>query len=86
MGGATDAYNRVFALDGKLGLGKKADIVGFVSKSNSPDISAEDHAFQLKANYNWDGWRLSAGYTEVGEGFNPEVGFLMRSALKRMNF
>ena len=56
-------------------LGKKADIVGFVSKSNSPDISAEDHAFQLKANYNWDGWRLSAGYTEVGEGFNPEVGF-----------
>jgi len=81
-----DHYNQVFALDGKLGLGKKADLSGFLSKSNSPGIAENDHAFQLKANYNWDGWRLSAGYTEVGEGFNPEVGFLMRTAFKKKDF
>ena len=75
LGGADDAYNQVYAVDGKLGIGKKAVISGFISKSNSPDIEEDDHAFQLKANYNWDGWRISAGYTEVGEGFNPEVGF-----------
>jgi hypothetical protein len=83
LGNASDEYNRVYAIDGKLGLGKKADITGFISKSYSPNISFNEHAFQLKANYNWDGWRLSAGYTEVGEGFNPEVGFLMRSAFKK---
>jgi len=83
IGSANNEYNRVWALDGKLGLGKKADITGFVSKSNSPNIGANDHAFQFKANYNWNGWRLTAGYTEVGEGFNPEVGFLMRSAFKK---
>ena len=26
------------------------------------------------------------GYTEVGEGFNPEVGFLMRTAFKKSDF
>ena len=86
LGNASDAYNRVFAVDGKLGIGKKAIISGFLSKSNSPEITADDHAFQLKANYNWDGWRISAGYTEVGEGFNPEVGFLMRTAFKKNEF
>lgn len=86
LGSHTNAFNQVFALDGKLGLGKKADIIGFLSKSNGPDNLADDHSFQLKANYNWDGWRLSAGYTEVGEGFNPEVGFLLRTAFKKKEF
>ena len=82
----SEKYNRVVALDGKWGLGKKADITGFFSKSSSPHIEGQDHAFQIKTNYNWDGWRLSAGYTEVGEGFNPEVGFLMRTAFRKPEF
>ena len=69
-----------------MGVRKKADITGFFSKSNSPHIQGQDHAFQIKTNYNWDGWRLSAGYTEVGEGFNPEVGFLMRTAFRKPEF
>ena len=79
-------YNRVVALDGKWGLGKKADITGFLSKSTSPGIDSQDHALQVKANYNWNGWRLNAGYTEVGTGFNPEVGFLMRTAFRKPEF
>ena len=82
----TDDYNRVVALDGKWGLGKKADITGFFAKSSTPGIDRRDHAFQVKTNYNWDGWRLSAGYTEVGEGFNPEVGFLLRTAFRKPEF
>jgi len=86
IGNANNEYNKVYALDGKLALGKKADITGFFSKSNSPDINSSDHSFKLSANYNWNGWRINAGYTEVGEGFNPEVGFLMRSAFKKPEF
>ena len=83
MGDTTDDYNRVFAADGKWGLGKKAQITGFLAKSTTPGIDNQDHAFKLNANYNWDGWNLNAGYTEVGEGFNPEVGFLQRSAFRK---
>ena len=86
MGDSNKHYNNVYAIDGKLGLGKKADITGFFSKSDSPGIDSSDHSFKLIANYNWDGWRINAGYTEVGEGFNPEVGFLMRSAFKKPEF
>ena len=84
--GISDDYNSVFALDGKLGLGKKAQITGYISKSSTPGIKSREHAFKILAVYNWNGWNLRAGYTEVGEGFNPEVGFLQRSAFKKPEF
>ena len=86
LGDTEDDYNRVYAIDGKWGLGKKAQITGFASKSTTPGIDSNDHAFKLLANYNWNGWDLRAGYTEVGEGFNPEVGFLQRTAFKKPEF
>lgn len=86
LGNNPDDYNRVFAVDGKYGLGKKAQVSGFVAKSTTPGIDNQNHAFKLLANYNWDGWNVNAGYTEVGEGFNPEVGFLQRSSFKKPEF
>ncbi len=86
LGDTPDNYNRVFAIDGKWGLGKKAQITGFLSKSTTPGIDIKDHAFKFSGNYTWDGWIINAGYTEVGDGFNPEVGFLQRTAFKKPEF
>ena len=79
-------YNRVVAVDGKLGIGKKAQLSGYLSQSSTPAVETDAHAFNFLAVYNWNGWNLRAGYTEVGEGFNPEVGFLLRSAFKKPEF
>lgn len=86
LGNAADDYNRVYAMDGKWGIGNKATVTGFLAKSNTPELSGQDHAFKLLANYNWNGWDVSAGYTEVAENFNPEVGFLQRTAFKKPEF
>ena len=86
LGDMDDDYNRVFAADGKLGLGKKAQITGFVAKSSTPGIEKKDHAYKVLGAYEWGGWNLRAGYTEVGEGFNPEVGFLQRTAFRKPEF
>ncbi len=79
-------YNRVFAVDGVWGIGKKAKVSGFISKSYTPGIEENDHAFRLAANYDWNLWRLLASYTEIGEGFNPEVGYLERKSFKKPQF
>ncbi|WP_207785451.1 carbohydrate binding family 9 domain-containing protein [Flagellimonas aquimarina] len=86
LGGLDDDYNRVYAMDGTWGIGNKAEVTGFVAKSTTPGIDEKDHAFKLLGNYNWNGWDLRAGYTEVGAGFNPEVGFLQRTAFKKPEF
>lgn len=78
-----DNYNRTFALDGKWGLGKKATISGFYAKTETPGEEMNEQSFKVLATYEWNGLRGTAGYSEVGEGFNPEVGFLQRSAYRK---
>lgn len=79
----TEHYNRTFALDGKWGLGKKATVSGYYAVTETPGVELNEQSFKLLATYEWMGYRGSAGYSEVGEGFNPEVGFLMRSAYRK---
>ena len=83
MGDEIDDHNQTYAVDGKLGLGKKSRLSGFFAKTNTPGITDGDNSYRLAWDYNWEGWRLAAGITEVGEGFNPEVGFLQRSAFRK---
>ena len=86
MGDEVDDHNNTYALDGRWGIGKKAQITGYYAKTATPGISTDDHSYQFKASYIWDGWRLSGAYTEVGQGFNPEVGFLFRKAFRKPEF
>lgn len=83
MGEVDDDFNRTFAFDGRLGIGKKAQLSGFYARTVTPGINDGAHSFQFKSNYLWNGLDLSAAYTEVGEGFNPEVGFLLRNAFRK---
>lgn len=79
----SDHYNRTFALDGKWGLGKKATISGYYAKTETPGMELNEQSFKILGSYEWNGIKGAAGYSEVGEGFNPEVGFLMRSAYRK---
>ena len=83
MGGLENDYNRTLAADGRWGFGKKAQLFGFYSKTLTPGDSINTDAYRLQANYEWDGLRLNFSYQQVSEGFNPEVGFLLRSAYRK---
>ncbi len=83
LGDLPDDRNGTFALDGKLGLGKKAQLSGYIAKTSTPGVTKGDHSFRFQSQYEWNGWILNAAYTEVGEGFNPEVGFLLREDFRK---
>lgn len=76
-------YNRTYAIDGRLGLGKKAQLSGFYAQTKTPGVGDDQYSFNVKANYRWNGWQLNAEYTEVGENFNPELGFLFRKSFRK---
>ncbi|MBT8297748.1 MAG: carbohydrate binding family 9 domain-containing protein, partial [Maribacter sp.] len=76
-------FNRTVALDGKLGLGRKARMSGFFAKTAGTMTATDEHAFKFQTDYKWNNWEIRGAYTEVGEGFNPEVGFLLRSTFKK---
>ena len=86
MGETTGDYNRTYAVDTKIGLGNKAQVLGYYAKTTTPGITANDHSFKMQAQYEWNGLNVNGAYTEVGEGFNPEVGFLLRSNYRKPEF
>jgi hypothetical protein len=73
-----DDYNRAFAFDGRWGIGEYGLISGFIARTATPGSSSDQHAFKLSATRDSPGWNLLAEFAEVGDNFNPEVGFLNR--------
>ena len=71
-------YNRSYAVDARVGFGQNGLVNGFVARTQTPGLSGDQHAFNIGTTHNTEKWRLGAGYAEVGDNFNPEVGFLSR--------
>ncbi|MEX1128960.1 MAG: DUF5916 domain-containing protein [Vicinamibacterales bacterium] len=72
-------YNRSFAADARVGIGRTGMVSGFAAMTTAPGASGDEHAYQVVARRDTPAWELSAGFTEVGRNFRPEVGFLTRS-------
>jgi hypothetical protein len=82
---APDDYNRAYGLD--LGWQATANgrLFAFIARTDSPaDRGASDYAGRAAYSYVHRSWTASAGYTQVGERFNPEVGFLRRRGFRQV--
>lgn len=78
--------NRTFAVDGRLGIGEYGQVSGYAARTHTPGLVGDEHALNLSLSYNSEAWLLNATYTEVGEAFNPEVGFLRRRGFRNPEF
>jgi len=78
-----DQWGRTYGIDGKLGLGMTTVISGFMARTETPGVDTSDHAYNIRSQNNRPQWDFNIGYQEVGEGFNPEVGFLSRSGYRK---
>lgn len=82
-GQASGDTNRTYGIDGRWGIGQKVEIKGFAARTDTPGIEDDDHAFRVGARYDSERLLSEVNYTEVGEGFNPEVGFLSRRGFRK---
>ena len=78
-----DDKNRTYGLDGRLGIGENTMIYGWAAKTDTPGLDDDDQAYSLKADYDSAKWSSGIGYSEVGDNFNPEVGFLSRKGYRK---
>ena len=77
----SDGYsNQVYALDGQLGIGELGQVDGFIATSSTPDLDKDKaYSYRLSAARNGREIQTVISYTELGEAFNPEMGFLKRT-------
>ncbi|MEE8348115.1 MAG: DUF5916 domain-containing protein, partial [Acidobacteriota bacterium] len=83
---ADDDHNRSFAIDGRWGIGQSGQLAGFAARTFTPEVDRGEHAFKFGGTINTPAWRLDSHYTEVGENFNPEMGFLRRRDFRKMDY
>jgi hypothetical protein len=78
-------YNRTYAVDGQLGIGSAWNFNAMAARSETPGLDGRDHMLNANASYNDRSLTLNLSFREVGEDFNPEVGYLQRSGYRFYN-
>ena len=74
-----DNYNRTFGIDGKWGIGEAISLSGFAAKTQSPTLEGDDFAMSSAFEFRTRTYETQVSYAQVGDDFNPEVGFLERT-------
>jgi hypothetical protein len=74
-----NAWNRTFGVDGKLGIGDSITFSGFAARTQTPGLVGREHAYSSAFEVRTRRFESNVSYAEVGEDFNPEVGFLERT-------
>lgn len=71
---------RTYGVDGKWGAARYLTLSGFAARTETPGFgSKRQYAFEGDLDYNASLRRDYIAYTEIANGFNPELGFLQRT-------
>jgi hypothetical protein len=84
-------WNRAYGLDANVQIDQHQRVSAFIARTDTPDDrvtgpAGSDYSGRAFYNYTDNLWQISGGYSQVGENFNPEVGFLPRRGYRRPEF
>jgi hypothetical protein len=80
---ASGPDNLAYGLDTLISPTNDINIQGYAAKTDSPGRTGDDTSFRGRFDYAADKYGAAAEHLSVGSDFNPEVGFLRRTAFKR---
>ncbi len=80
---AVEDHNRAYGLDLNLQVTPNSRWLNFIARTDSVGSLGSDYAARTQYSYARDPWEGSVGYSQVGERFNPEVGFVPRRGYRR---
>ena len=78
-----DAYNRTGGLDFSYRPTREINVQGLWSRTFEADITGNSNAFFLGGDWRTNVFRADVSYTDIGEDFNPEVGYIQRNDVRR---
>jgi hypothetical protein len=74
--------NTTLAADGRLAFSDPVTLDWWVAQTNTPGRTGRDGAFSGRLGFKNRHWDNGLRFAQVGEDFNPEVGFLNRSGYR----
>ena len=86
-----DDWNRAYGFDLNYQVTTNQRLSAFIARTDTPTTRTSgprgsDYSGRGFYNFTNQLWQVSTGYSQVGEDFNPEVGFLPRRGYRRPEF
>lgn len=82
--GATGEYNRAYGVDGNFRLLGNMILNSYVARTDEPAVSGDRTAAMFQVAWRDPVWDVSTLLKHVGDGFNPEVGFVDRRGVRQL--
>ena len=76
--------HRVGAADFAWAPNESATVTGFAAQSATPGVEGRESAFGVTGQVGDDRWNVFATYTDIGEGFRSELGFVPRTGIRKI--
>lgn len=77
-----DVYNRTAGLDFSYRPKRDMDFRGLLARTFEEGVSEQDSAVYFGGDWRTNRFKLDGSYIDIGEDFNPEVGFVHRSGIR----
>ena len=75
--------NRLVGVDGVFSFYENLNINTYLAKTTSAGRDGDDTSYRAQLDYNADRYGLQLEHMFLGDNFNPEVGFVRRTAFRR---
>jgi hypothetical protein len=72
-------HNVTYGVDGRLGIGPNLTFDGYLAGTSTPGLEGDAYVYQAGFTHASRDWEFFGSFREIGDAFNPEVGFLDRS-------
>ncbi|MBI1873633.1 MAG: carbohydrate binding family 9 domain-containing protein [Acidobacteria bacterium] len=81
-----DNYNRAYGLDANVQVSTNAKLFTFIARSDSPGAKGSDYAARVYYNFSNNVWLIGGGYSQVGDRFDSELGYVPRRGYRRPEY
>ena len=72
-----------FGFDGNFTFFEYLDISSSILKTESSELAGDDTAGQFEIDWDDNLWKMRGSFLSIDDNFNPEVGFVPRSGMRR---
>ncbi len=76
-------YNRTYGVDGHFQFFRHLEIASLLLKTDTPGLEGDDTAFDAFVGWEDDRYKLEGDYLSIEDNFNPEVGFVRRTGIRK---
>ena len=81
---SADAYNRTAGFDVSYKPRKDLTFRGLWSRTFDDEVTEQDSAFYLGGDWRGSRFHAEGSYTDIGDNFDPEVGFVSRVGMRHL--